>query len=301
VRALLVAAALGAATLGACGKARPVPLSVHLQGVPRILRVPPELVRTTSAPDSPVLAVAPGLADAFYGITAPQLERWGSTSGSSWSPRTSRPSCYAKPVRHARRAGRHPRRWAALGLSGLTPAADAELRAATQVPQFAWMAAEVNAWPRDPELHGATPPSVAAVRGRVRSAALTSRTEYLLGAERSARAAMFRVKVLQTRWMTDALPGGDGTFARRTLANGRELSNDQVLDLVTVSYHRGPAWTRRAVERLGPTWVARLAELGPEGTAAAEYLERVRYYTRLLGGDPQCTPRRPPVGRRRSG
>ena len=294
VRALLVSAALGAATLAACGKARPVPLSVQLQGVPRILRVPPELVRTTSALDSPVLAVAPGLADAFYGITAPQLERWGLDIRIVVEPAyvaaiLLRESQYDTL---AVRAGTTDS-GVALGLSGLSPAADAELRAATQVPQFAWMAAEVNAWPRDPEVHGATPPSIGTVRGRVRSGALTSRTEYLLGAERSARAAMFRVKVLQTRWTSDVLPGADGTFARRALANGGELSNDQVLDLVTVSYHRGPAWTRRAVERLGPTWVARLPELGAEGTAAAAYLERVRYYTRLLGGDPTVYPVQP--------
>ena len=134
---------------------------------------------------------------------------------------------------------------------------------------------------------------MAAVQARVRAGELTSATEYLLSAERSARAAMFRVKVLQTRWTTDLFPGADGAFARRALANGAELSNDQVLDLVTVSYARGPAWTRRAVERLGPTWVARLAELGAEGTAAADYLERVRYYTRLLGGDPTVYPAQP--------
>ena len=131
------------------------------------------------------------------------------------------------------------------------------------------------------------------MRGRVRAGALTAANEYLLGSERSARAAMFRVKVLQTRWTSDALPGADGSFARQALAGGRELSNDQVLDLVTVSYHRGPAWTRRAVERLGPTWVARLTELGTEGTEAAAYLERVRFYTRLLGGDPAVYPAQP--------
>lgn len=296
-RTLLVPVALAAAaaaSAAACGRQRPVPLSVQLQGVPRILRVPPELVRAGPLPTSPVLPLDPGLSDAFYGITAPQLERLGLDIRLVVEPAyvaaiLLRESQYDTLAVRAGTSDPGP----AIGLSGLTPTADAELRAATGVPQFAWMAAEVNAWPRDPELHGGTPPSVGTVRGRVRAGVLTAQNEYLLSAERSARAAMFRVKVLQTRWTSDALPGADGTFARRALANGGELTNDQVLDLVTVSYHRGPAWTRRTVERLGPTWVARLAELGAEGTAAAEYLERVRYYTRLLGGDPAVYPAQP--------
>lgn len=296
LRALFVPAAFLTATLsaGACRRARPVPLSVQLQGVPRIVRVPPELVRDGPLLTSAVVPVAPGLADAFYGITAPQLERWGLDIRLVVEPAyvaaiLLRESQYDTLGVRTGAAGGQP----AVGLSGFTPAADAELRAAVQTPAFAWMAAEVNAWPRDAALRAEAPQGPATVRGRVRSGALTSQSEYLLGAERSARAAMFRVKVLQTRWTTDALPGGDGSFARRALANGAELTNDQVLDLVTVSYHWGPAWVRRTVERLGPTWVTRLPELGADGVAAAAYLERVRHYTRLLGGDPSVYPTQP--------
>lgn len=291
-RALALLAPLALAPLalaaGACGKPRLVPLSVQLQGEPRILRVPPALVRTREGAEVPV---QPGYADAFYGRVAPALERWGLDIRLVVEPAyvgaiLLRESRYDTLAVGPGAAGTGP----ALGLAQITPAADAELRAATALPQFAWMAAEVNGWPRDPAVHGTPAPDAAAVRARVAGGSLTAANEYLLGAERSARAAMFWVKVLQTRWTTDAFPGADGSFARRAIAGGRELTNDQVLDLVTVSYHRGHAWTRAAVERLGPTWVARLPELGAEGADAADYLDRVRFYFRLLGGDPAVYP-----------
>lgn len=289
VPAALAAGALAAVACG--GRQRPIPLSVQLQGVPRILRVPPELVRTTRGD---TLRIQPGYADAFYGITAPQLERLGLDIRVVVEPAyvaaiILRESQYDTLAVRPGANGAGP----AIGLSGFTPAADAELRAAAVLPQFAWMAGEVNAWPRDPAVHGATPQAPAAVRARVASGALTAASEYLLGSERSARAAVFRVKTLQTRWTTDVFPGADGAFARRTLANGGQPSDDQILDLVTVSYHWGPAWVRRAVERLGPAWVARLPDLGAEGAEAADYLNRVRFYTRLLGGDPSVYPAQP--------
>lgn len=289
-RALALLAPLAVAAAG-CGKPRLVPLSVQLQGEPRIVRVPPELVRTREGAQVPI---QPGYADAFYGHVAPALERWGLDIRLVVEPAyvgaiLLRESQYDTLAVGPGAAGTGP----ALGLAQLTPAADAELRAATALPQFAWMAAEVNGWPRDPAVHGTPAPDPAAVRARVAGGSLTASNEYLLGSERSARAAMFWVKVLQTRWTADVLPGAYGSFARRTVGGGKELTNDQVLDLVTVSYHRGHAWTRAAVERLGPTWVARLPELGAEGTDAADYLDRVRLYFRLLGGDPAVYPSRP--------
>ena len=264
-----------------CAKPRPVPLSVHLQGEPRILRVPPELIRTAAG--SPI-GVQPGQADAFYGRIAPALERWGVDirmvvepayvgaiilKGSAYDSLTVSPA-------------------GALGLAQLTPAVDAELR--EQSVLYPWMAAEVTSWPRDAAVHGTpggtAPLGPAAVRARLAAGTLTSRNEYLFDSERSARAAMFWVKLLQTRWTRDVVAGGDAAFARQTLANGGALTDDQVLDLVTVSYRRGHAWTRQTVQRLGRDWVRRLPELGPEGVDAADYLERVRLYTRLLGGDP---------------
>jgi hypothetical protein len=140
---------------------------------------------------------------------------------------------------------------------------------------------------------GAPPIGAAAIRARLAAGTLSARTEYLFDAERSARAAMFWTKLLQARWTNTAVAGGYAAFARQTLAAGGTPTDDQVLDLVTVSYRRGHAWTRQAVERLGRDWVRRLPELGADGADAAGFLERVRLYTRLLGGDPTALPQQP--------
>jgi len=175
----------------------------------------------------------------------------------------------------------------ALGLAQLTAATDAELR--EQSTFYPWMAAEVASWPRDAAVHGmgdAAPLTAAAIRARLAAGTLTARNEYLFDDERSARAAMLWVKLLQTRWTRADFPGSYAAFARQALAAGGTPTDDQILDAVTVSYRRGHAWTRTAIERLGRDWVRRLPELGAEGVDAADYLERVRFYTRLLGGDP---------------
>ncbi len=298
-RAVVAAGVAFLAAGAACAKPRPVPLSVHLQGEPRILRVPPELIRTAAGAP---LGVQTGNADVFYGRIAPALERWGVDirivvepayvaaiilRGTAYDTLTVSPN-------------------GALGLAQLTAATDAELR--EQAPVYPWMATEVATWPRDPAVHGtgpggSAPLGAAAVRARLTAGTLNGANEYLFDAERSARAAMFWVKLLQTRWTRDVIPGGDAAFARQTLAPGGTLTDDQVLDLVTVSYRRGHAWTRQAVGGLGRDWVRRLPELGAEGADAADFLERVRLYTRLLGGDPsayeaaQRQRQRAPAGR----
>jgi hypothetical protein len=289
VRAALLALTLagGGLAAAACAKPRPVPLSVQLQGEPRIVRTPIELFRNANGTS---LGVGAGPADAFYGRLAPTLERWGvdiriivepAYVGAIIVKGSALDSLAVSPA-------------GALGLAQLTPAVDAELRRHSAA--YPWMAAEVASWPRDPAVHGAPSPGTddsarpiapAAVRARLAAGTLTARNEYLFDAERSARAAMFWVKLLQDRWTREgAAPGDYAAFARRTLANGGAPSDDQVLDLVTVSYRRGHAWTRTAVERLGRDWVRRLPELGAEGADAADFLGRVRLYTRLLGGDP---------------
>jgi hypothetical protein len=286
--ALLVLAAPALAAVGAgCAKPRPVPLSVYLQGEPRILRVPPELIRNA---DNTSFGVRPGLADAFYGRVAPALERWGVDIRIVIEP------AYVAAIllRSSAFDTLAVSPTGALGIAQLTPAVDAELR--ELAPAYPWMAAEVASWPRDPAVHGtegARPLAPAAVRARLTSGSLTSRTEYLFDAERSARAAMFWVKLLQDRWTRGTGAPADAALARQTLAAGGTPSDDQVLDLVTVSYRRGHAWTRQAVERLGRDWVRRLPELGPDGVDAANFLERVRLSTRLFGGDPTAYPAQP--------
>ena len=80
--------------------------------------------------------------------------------------------------------------------------------------------------------------------------------------------------------------GGYGTFARRAIAGGRPLDDDQLADLVIVSYNRGYLMVHDLVARYGAQWTSHLPELGPSGAEAADYLERVRAYALLFDGAP---------------
>ena len=174
--ALAVPCALaGAAFAGACAKPRPVPLSVQLQGEPRILRVPPDLIRNS---DNTLRGVQPGYADAFYGRVAPALERWGLDMRLIVEPAYVAAIILRESAYDTLAVGPGP----SLGLAQLTPAEDAELRAATALPRFAWMAAEVNGWPRDAAVRAAPAPAPAVVRGRLAAGTLGARTEYLFDA-----------------------------------------------------------------------------------------------------------------------
>lgn len=285
LRAALHAAVLGALAAACSSAPKQVPLSVHLQATPRILRLPPGVVRNA---DGTPRAVDIGQADAFNARVAPALERWGLDIRLVIEPAYVAAILLKESAYDTLAVGAEP----AYGLAQLTPAEDAELLALARTPAYAWMNAEAGAWPRDSALHDVrAPQGAAAVRARLAARTLTSRTEYLFDPERSARAAIFWVKILEDRWKRDPAAGGYAAFARGALGDpraGNALTDDQVLDLVTVSYGRGAAWTRTAVEKLGRDWARRLPELGAPGAAAADYLERVRFYTRLLGGDPSA-------------
>ena len=174
----------------------------------------------------------------------------------------------------------------ALGLAQLTRVADAELRRITSPtkpawPAYAWMGAEIDAWPRDPQVHGdgaTVKPDTLIAHGR-----LTARTEYLLDPATSARAAALWLRLLIARWSDDDLPGGYAQDARASLGAGAStLSAAQLLDLAIVSYNRGAEWVRTRVVRDGSGWSRRLDDGTPEGVEAADYLERVRAYAAIF-------------------
>jgi hypothetical protein len=169
----------------------------------------------------------------------------------------------------------------ALGYAQLTASADADLRAMVTAPSFAWMRAEVDAWPRSPAVHtaGATK---AAIDSLLRAGRLTSRDEYLFDPTRSLRAAAFWLRLLENKWTSDVWPGGYGTFARQAINGGAPLTEEQLFDLVTVSYNRGYVGVHDLVARHGSAWTAHLDEFGAAGAEAADYLERVRAYTALF-------------------
>ncbi|HEY0778851.1 MAG TPA: transglycosylase SLT domain-containing protein [Gemmatirosa sp.] len=268
---------IGAVAASACASHRE-PLSVTLYGEAHVGRAP--VSAFTNANGSPRFTRASDR-DAFYTRIVPILERDAVNPRIQVDPNfvaalfikeSGLDSLAVSPV-------------AALGIAQLTPRADADLRAMTTSPSFAWMATEVNGWPRDPAIHvDTTAPQISAdsVRARLARGAVTSRTEYLFDPALSTRAAEYWIRLLQTKWTTDSWPGGYGSFANQKLAAGRPITSDQLFDLVAVSYNQGYVWTHDAVDRLGVDWVRRLPELGPAGVEASDYLARVRAYTVAL-------------------
>jgi hypothetical protein len=180
----------------------------------------------------------------------------------------------------------------ALGVAQLTAAADMDLRAMAASERLAWMRDEVHTWPRAPAVHAARA-SKAVVDSLLANGTLSSRTEYLFDPLLGARAAEFWLRALVDKWTTDAWPGGYGTFARRALNEGRPLDEDQLVDVVTVSYNRGYLRVHDLVARYGAQWTDHLAELGPDGAEAADYLARVRTYARLFSAAPPAGPASP--------
>jgi hypothetical protein len=172
---------------------------------------------------------------------------------------------------------------AAIGVAQLTAAADTDLRAMVTSERFAWMRREVHRWPRSPVVHDSGA-SAATIDSLLAAGALTSRTEYLFDPALGARAAVLWVRLLEHKWTSDTWPGGYGTFARTAMSGGNPLDEDQLADLVIVSYNRGYLVVHDLVARYGAQWTSHLAELGPAGVEAADYLDRVRAYAVLFDG-----------------
>lgn len=169
----------------------------------------------------------------------------------------------------------------ALGIAQLTAAADTDLRVMVTAPALAWIRAEVSRWPRAAVIHDSSV-TRATVDSLLARGVLTARTEYLFDPRTSARAAVLWLHVLDLKWTTDPWPGGYGTFARDALAHGGPLDESRLVDLVTVSYNIGYRAVHDLVARYGAAWTEHLDVLGPSGTEAADYLERVRAYARVF-------------------
>lgn len=172
---------------------------------------------------------------------------------------------------------------AALGVAQLTASADTDLRAMATADRFAWMRREVHRWPRSRAVHDSGA-SAATIDSLLAAGALTSRTEYLFDPALGARAAVLWVRLLEYKWTANMWPGGYGTFARNAINAGRPLDDDQLANLVIVSYNRGYLVVHDLVARYGAQWTSHLPELGPAGVEAADYLDRVRAYAMLFDG-----------------
>jgi len=232
---------------------------------PRIVRAGSERVDTASY-------------RAFRRGVAPLLERWAR------DPRLAINPAYVAALL-AKESGFDPRAvspHAALGYAQLTFAADSDMRIITRADSLSgWMCREVRGWPRDPRFHAA-PASPGAVREMVASGSMGPRTEYLLDARASARAAVLWVRLLEAIWTESHWPGMYGDSARNRLNGGRPLSEGQLLELVTASYNHGYPDVWNLVRDHGAAWKEHLP---PE---PRDYVERIRAYTIIFQ-----QPRRP--------
>lgn len=161
------------------------------------------------------------------------------------------------------------------GLPQLTHIADADMRQMAEARDWRWMLPEIQGWPRHPAVH--TPSATKARTDSLVSAgALHAGNEYFFNPELSSRASMFWLRLLVEVWTRDEWPGQYGTFARQRLNRGRPLTEDQLLDLVLVSYNRGYPYTHDLVERHGRDWLRYANE------EATDYVERIRAFTVLF-------------------
>lgn len=140
---------------------------------------------------------------------------------------------------------------------------------------FRWMYGEVRRWPRSAVVHDS------AARERrtdslLASGRLGARTEYLFDPRLAQRASMFWLRILATVWTDDEWPGQYGARARGKLAEGKALSEEDLLALVTVSYNQGHPYTVDLVRRHGREW---RRHLNPE---SKDYLERVTRFTEIF-------------------
>jgi Transglycosylase SLT domain len=171
----------------------------------------------------------------------------------------------------------------ALGLAQLTASADSDMRLMVTEYHFQWMAPEVNRWPRYAPVRASTA-TASTVDSLLARGVVSSPNEYLFDPVTSARAAVFWIRLLENKWTTNFWPGGYGPSVRARLNGGKPLTQNQMFDLVTVSYNRGYIEVKALVDRYGALWTSHLSELTGGRAEAADYLERVRAYTVLLQG-----------------
>ncbi len=273
MRRSTLALALALASFG-CGSAgvTPAATAAFHADAHRLRRVPRDSIRNYNG--SPRVLSDSGYA-LFWQSVAPKLEQWARDTLLAVNP------AFVAGLL-AKESGFEPQAASpagAYGIAQLTPTGDTDLRTRAGTPAFAWMLPEIQAWPRDPLLRAGGP---AALQEGQRLAALpldsAAARDYLFDPVLEARAAVFWLRMLEAIWTTDVWPGAYGAFARAKLngAGAAPLTELQLLDLSTVSYNQGVEYVRGLLLQWGPAWTG---HLDPE---PADYLERVRTYTRLF-------------------
>jgi hypothetical protein len=214
----------------------------------------------------------PALYDAFWRDLARPLGEW------SADPRMRLNPNYIAALM-AKESGFDPNATSevpAYGIAQMTHAADADLQVITRdAPGWHWMYDEVRRWPRVPAVHDSLARK-SRIDSLVASGAVNGKVEYLFDRRQSLRASLFWLRLLGHAWTEDVWPGAYGTLARTKLANGGQLSDSDLLALVTVSYNQGAVYVSDLVQRYGRDWTSHL------NSEAADYLERIAVYTSIF-------------------
>lgn len=162
------------------------------------------------------------------------------------------------------------------GYPQLTYIADADmLQIAREAPEWSWMLAELETWPRHPLVH--RPDAEKAVTDSlVAAGVIHPGNEYFFEPVTATRGAVFWIRLLAEIWTEDEFPGRYGSFARERLGAGNPVSGLDLLQLVTVSYNRGYTYVYDLIEEHGRAWTDHV------NAEAADHLDRIGFYTRLF-------------------
>jgi hypothetical protein len=214
----------------------------------------------------------PSLYDAFWRELSGPLGQWSADQRIRLNP-----NFIAALM--AKESGFDPRATSevpAYGIAQMTHVADADLQLITRdAPGWHWMYDEVRRWPRVAAVHDSLARK-SQIDSLLASGVVNGKVEYLFDPRLSLRASLFWLRLLGHVWTEDVWPGAYGTLARTKLANGRALSESDLLALVTVSYNQGYPYAADLVERYGRDWTS---HLNPE---SADYLERIAAYTAIF-------------------
>ncbi|MDB4948221.1 MAG: Transglycosylase domain protein [Gemmatimonadetes bacterium] len=228
----------------------------------------PAAERIVNANGSPRIT-SPARYDQFWREVGPRLARWAGQPCVGLNP-----NFVAALL--AKESGFDPTATSAVpavGFAQITAEADEDML--QRVPTIPCMA-DAQAWPRHPLVHSPAA-TKAKVDSLIASGAVNARTEYLLDPAPATRAAMYQLRIVADIWRTH---DEYAPFARRVLNAGAPLTEDQVLDLVTVSYNQGYRYVHDLMLRHGAAWKDHLND------ESRDYLERIRTYTLLFQAAP---------------
>lgn len=205
----------------------------------------------------------------FWRRVAPELRSWAT------DPRLDLNPAYVAALL-AKESGFQPlaTSWSpANGYAQLTHIADADMRQiARDSPRWNWMGEELERWPRHPTVH--RPDARKPVTDSLTAAGIVhGGNEYFFDPVLATRGAVFWLRLLAEVWTAEEYPGRYASLARDRLSGGRPISEQDLLELVTVSYNRGYTYVEDLVRRHGRNWLLHVND------EAADHLERIRTYT----------------------